>query len=91
MLPVGIGPFRGLRSSQWWARFWIRLGYALCALLVLLALFFHRMAHAPWCNASVSGAAAIPYVMVTSIGMACILYVMQRLLYSEKAREYFTR
>jgi len=91
MLPVGIGLFRGLRSSQWWARFWIRLGYALCALLVLLALFFPGLAHASWFNTSVSGAAAVPFIILISFGMAGVLYVMQRLLDSEKAREFFTR
>ena len=91
MLPVGIGLLRGKRSSQWWARFWIVLGFCVVGLLVLLAIVMPHNVHATWFGNKIRGPSAVPYVMLVAIGFSVVLVVMHRLLCSEKSNAYFNR
>jgi len=91
MLPVGIGLLRGKPRSQWWARFWIILGYILCALLVMIVILSPGNAHASWLGREIRGSGAIPYVLLVSALLAVALIAMHKLLYSEKAKVYFNR
>ena len=91
LLPVGIGLLRGKLSSQWWARFWIILGYILCALLVVLVIMSPDNANASWFGREITGSSAVPYVLVISALLAVFLVVIHKLLYSEKAIAYFNQ
>jgi len=91
LLPVGIGLLRGKLRSQWWARFWIILGYIFCVILVVLAIVSPRNAHASWFGREIAGSQAIPYILLFSALLAVSLVVMHRLLYSEKAVAYFNK
>jgi hypothetical protein len=91
LLPVGIGLLRGRASSQWWARFWIILGYIFSGLLVTLAIAFPESIHTTWFKEEIRGSAAVPYVIGLSV-LACVpLVILHRLLYSEKAIAFFRR
>jgi hypothetical protein len=91
LLPVGIGLLRGRASSQWWARFWIILGYILVGFLVVLAILFPYAINATWRGETIRGPAAVPYVIGLSV-LACVpLVIIHRLLYSEKAIAFFRR
>ncbi len=91
MLPVGVGLLRGKRSSQWWARFWIILGYCMMGLLVLLAFAMPQNVSATWFGNRIRGPSAIPYVIFVAIVFTVVLNVVHRLLYSEKSNAYFNR
>ena len=91
LLPVGIGLLRGKQSSQWWARFWIILGYILCGLLVILVPLWPGSASAMWFNTKLQGPEAVPYVIGMALFLAVLLFVLHRLLYSEKANRFFQR
>ena len=90
-LPVGIGLLRGKRSSQWWARFWIILGYCMMGLMVVLAFSMPQSVHATWFGNRIRGASAVPYVVFVAIVFTLVLIVLHRLLYSEKSNAYFNR
>jgi hypothetical protein len=89
LLPVGIGLLRGRPSSQWWARFWIILGYIGCGLLVAAVIVWPEAAYATWFDSQLRGPAAVPYVVGMAMLSAVLLVVMHKLLYSEKANEFF--
>ena len=91
LLPVGIGLLRGKPSSQWWARFWIILGYILCGALVIFVTFSPGSASATWFNTKLQGPEAVPYVIGMALFFAVILFVLHQLLYSEKANRFFRR
>ncbi len=91
LLPVGIGLLRGKASSQWWARFWIILGYIGCGLLVIIVLAAPESAHATWFDTTIRGPDAVPYVIGVALVGAVLLVVMHKLLYSEKANRFFQR
>jgi serine/threonine protein kinase len=91
LLPVGIGLLRGKPRSQWWARFWIILGYILCALSVVVVIVSPENAHASWFDSEIRGSAAIPYVLLMLALLAVALIAVHKLLYSEKAQIYFKR
>jgi hypothetical protein len=91
MLPVGVGLLRGKRSSQWWARFWIILGYCMMGLLVMLAFAMPHNVNATWFGNRIRGPSAIPYVIFVAIVFTAVLNVVHRLLYSEKSNAYFNR
>lgn len=91
LLPVGVGLLRGNRSSQWWARFWIILGYFLCGLLLVLALVSPGAAYATWFQREIRGPEAVPYVIMLGILFLVLLAAMHALLYSEKASSYFEK
>jgi len=89
LLPIGIGLFLGKKSAQWWARFWIILGYVLCAFLVLVSFISPASAHASWFGHSIRGAGAIPYIIVAALMLTSVLFTLHRLLYSERSQNYF--
>ena len=89
LLPVGIGLLRGKPRSQWWARFWIILGYIVCTLLAVVVIAFPRNAHASWFGREIRGSEAVPYALLVSALFAGFLIVLHKLLYSEKAMAYF--
>jgi hypothetical protein len=89
LLPVGIGLLRGRARSQWWARVWIFLGYLVCALLAVLALFMPEAANVSLPGIELHGPAALPYLFTTVCLVAFTLHIMHRLLYSPKACEWF--
>ena len=91
MLPVGIGLLRRKRSSQWWARFWIILGYCFNGLLVLFAISMPQYVHATLFGYQIYGRSAVPYVIGVAFVFAAELIVVHRLLYSEKANQFFNR
>ena len=90
-LPVGIGLLRGKASSQWWARFWIILGYIACGLAIVVATLNPDSAKATFFGESLRGAAALPLCFAMVIVAAAIFYAIHRLLYSEPANAYFHR
>jgi putative effector of murein hydrolase LrgA (UPF0299 family) len=89
LLPVGIGLLRGKPRSQWWARFWIVLGYGLCGLMVVLAVASPESAHATWFDTRVRGPEAVPYVIGMALLFTVLLFGLHKLLYSEKANRFF--
>jgi hypothetical protein len=91
MLPVGIGLLRGKSSSQWWARFWIIIGYCIMGLLILLTLAMPQNAYANWFGNRILGPSAVPYVILVAFVYTVALVVVHRLLYSEKSNAYFNR
>jgi hypothetical protein len=91
MLPVGIGLLRGKKSSQWWARFWIILGYCAMGLLILLAIAEPQSVYATWFGTQVRGPSAIPYVICVATVFTGVLIVLHRLLYSQRSNAYFNQ
>jgi hypothetical protein len=92
MLPVGIGLLRGKRSSQWWARFCIILGYFHLVLLIAIYIIANSITvpHGAHITFTVYGnRIAESYFEVLVIAYAAELVVMHRLLYSEKSNSYF--
>jgi hypothetical protein len=89
MLPVGIGLLRGRQQSQWWARFWIVLGYAGCAFLGLSVFMSHQASRVTLFGNEIRGSNAVICTVLVSLGVAGILIVIHRLLYSPIACEYF--
>lgn len=89
LLPVGIGLLRGRSTSRWWARFWIVLGYFGCALLIVAAIVSPGNVNASWFDRKISGAEAVPYVIVGSVLFGLLLCFVHRLLYSPKASAFF--
>ena len=89
LLPVGIGLLRGKSRSQWWARFWIILGYITCAALVILPILSPRSVHAEWFDTKLHGPEAVPYVIGIGLVSAVLLFILHKLLYSEKANRFF--
>ena len=89
LLPVGIGLLRGKPSSQWWARFWIIIGYLGCGLLVVVPVVWPGSAHVTWFDIQLRGPEAVPYVIGMGLFFAALLVVEHRLLYSEKANRFF--
>lgn len=90
LLPVGIGLLRGRASSQWWAHFWIILGYIALFALVCLALAYPRNAKVSWFDTHIRGSRAIPYVLGLSAFFAICLGICHRLLYSPKACQFLS-
>lgn len=88
LLPVGIGLLKGKRTSQWWARLWVILGYVAC---FLLATASPENVTASWFGREMKGDAAVPYVVSVAVAFALALLVIHRLLYSEKAMAFFSR
>lgn len=88
MLPVGIGLLRGRETSRKWAIAWIYLGYAFCALLVLLSLSGSGVAKFSLFGMDLTGASAVPYIVIASIVMAIGFRIIHKLLNSPKAREW---
>ncbi len=91
LLPVGIGLLRGKPSSQWWARFWIILGYILCGSLIIFVMLSPESAHATGFGTDLHGPEAAPYVIGMALFFAVLLFVLHKLLYSEKANRFFRR
>ena len=91
MLPVGIGILKGKKSSQWWARFWIILGYIGCGLLVLASLAFPENVSADFMGNEIKGTQAVPYTIAGAILFTALFVYMHRLLYSEIAQAYFNQ
>ena len=91
LLPVGIGLLRGSLRSQWWARFWIILGYILCVVLVEMVIVSPGSSHVIWFGREIRGSSAVPYDLLFITLNAALLYVLHRLLYSEKAIAYFSQ
>ena len=91
MLPVGIGILTGKESSQWWGRFWIILGYLLCALLVIVAVTSPESLTVNYSNRDIHGNEALPSLMLGIALLALLLVSMHRLLYSQKANNYFNQ
>ncbi len=89
LLPVGVGLLRGRSRSQWWARFWIILGYIVCAVLIGAAVISPQNVSASWYDRDLRGPEAVPYVIAGSICLALLLYFVHRLLYSPRADAYF--
>ncbi len=89
LLPVGIGLLRGKASSQWWARFWIILGYIACGLGAILSFIMPGAARAVLFNQVVEGPRAVPYVVGGLASFALLFYVIHQLLYSKKASDFF--
>ena len=90
LLPVGIGLLQGKASSQWWARFWIFLGYVLMAVIICFVLVEPKAAQASWFGKSISGRRAAPYVLGFAALFTAGLWVCHKLLYSPKARAWFS-
>ena len=89
LLPVGIGLLRGKPRSQWWARFWIILGYIFCVVLVVIVVVSPGNAHASWFGREIRGSSAVPCALLVSALFAAFLSVLHRLLYSKRAITYF--
>ncbi len=91
MLPVGIGLLRGNASSQWWARFWLILGYCFCALMIILAIATPQSASVSWFELGIHGPEAVPYVIAAAVLLSVLFYVVHKLLYSQRANTFFRR
>ena len=91
LLPVGVGLLRGRASSQWWARFWIILGYIVLVLLIGLVIAYPQNAKFSWFGSVIRGSRSIPYALVFSALCGVGLYICHRLLYSKKASDYLCR
>lgn len=89
LLPVGIGLLRGRKRSQWWARFWIILGYVFCAGIALLGIIAPGNAHAKIFNREIYGVDALPYLFAVAVLVAIFLFIIHRLLYSQRAEDFF--
>lgn len=89
LFPVGGGLLRGKRSSQWWAGFWIILGYIICALLLVIALVSPDAAYVTWFQREIRGPEAVPSVVAIGILFLLLFAALHMLLYSEKASSYF--
>jgi len=90
LLPVGIGILKGKKSSQWWGRFWIILGYIGCGLLVGSSLVWPENVTANGFGREIKGSEAVPYVLAGTVIIAATFIVLHKLLYSETAINYFT-
>lgn len=91
LLPVGIGILKGKKSSQWWGRFWIILGYIGCVLLVMASLLFSSNVSADFFGKEIKGVQAVPFAIVGAMLFTALFMTMHRLLYSEVSQAYFTR
>jgi cellulose synthase/poly-beta-1,6-N-acetylglucosamine synthase-like glycosyltransferase len=89
MLPVGIGLLRGRARSRWWARVWILIGYAICAIALVIALFNPQSVSISWPAPGTRGIPALPYAFACLFLAFLTLHIMQRLLDSRKSREWF--
>jgi hypothetical protein len=90
MLPTGIGLLRGRASSQWWARFWILLGYLALLAMVCMVLAYPESAKASWFGTQIRGGKAIPYVLAIAALVGVALRILHRLLYSPKASAFLS-
>lgn len=91
MLPIGIGILKGKKSSQWWARFWIILGYIVCILLMGASIAFPENLTANGFGRHIEGSEAIPYVLSGTALFATMIWIVHRALYSNVAQAYFDR
>jgi len=91
LLPVGVGLLRGRVSSQWWARFWIILGYIVLVLQVGEIIAHPQNAWFSWFGSVIRGSRSIPYAIVFSALFGVGLYICHRFLYSKKAIDYLCR
>ena len=90
LLPIGIGLLRGRASSQWWARFWIILGYIAIIVLVCLVFAYPQNAKVTWFDVQIHGHSAIPYFLGLAALFVTCLVLCHRLLYSPKACQYLS-
>ena len=91
LLPVGIGLFKGKSRSRFWAAFWITLGYLICLVMTILILSHPENASVTWFEHVIRGQEAIPYAFAFIALSAVTLFIIHKLLYSEKASAYFAR
>jgi len=91
LLPVGIGILKGKRSSQWWGRFWIILGYISCGLLAGASLLWPGNVTADQFGRAIQGREAVPYVIGVAVLFAILLVIIHRLLFSDTSQVYFNR
>jgi len=91
LLPVGLGLLRGRASSQWWARFWIILGYVSLIAMVCLVLAYPQGAKASWFGTQIKGGKAIPYVLGIAALCGTGLRILHRLIYSPKACAFLSK
>ncbi len=93
LLPVGIGLLRGRASSQWWARFWIILGYITLVALGCLVFAYPQYAEVKvtWFDTQIQGNRAIPYAFGLLALFVIFLGICHRLLYSPKACQFLSK
>ena len=91
MLPVGVGIMKGKKSSQWWGRFWIILGYLGCIIVVGASLISPQNVTATGFGEEINGTEAVPYVLIGALIFAILFVTIHRLLYSDIAHAYFCR
>ena len=60
LLPVGLGLLMGKRGAQWWARFFIIVGYILLGAIAVLSVTMPKLLTVDWFESSLRGSRAIP-------------------------------
>ena len=91
LLPVGIGLLRGKKSSQWWARFWVILGYCLVGGMIAIAFAAPQELHVNWFGNRIHGPSAVPYAIMCIAVPASVLVLVHLMLYSKKSNAFFDR
>ncbi len=93
ILPIGLGLIKQQLWAQWWARFCIILGYIFCSVFAAIAISSPKNGAFTfgWFDRSFSftGYEGTVYLVVVIVLLLAILGVMHKLLYSEKAKDYF--
>ena len=89
LLPVGIGILKGKKSSQWWGRFWIILGYIACGLLAGASIIWPENVTANGLGREIRGSEAVPFVLLGAFLFTIIFIVLHKLLYSQTSKAYF--
>jgi hypothetical protein len=89
LLPIGIGLLRGSPSSQWWARLWIVLGYAICAIVLVFSLLWPGSVGVHLPSRSVGEPINEAWNGVAIALLLLLLFLTHRLLYSRKAERWF--
>ena len=90
-LPIGIGLLLGRQWSQWWARILIVVGYVFCIASIIVAVISPEKVYMSWFGQSFTGNGKVPLFLTLIVVLIIILVCMHRLLYSQKAKDYFNR
>jgi len=90
-LPIGIGLLMRRQWSQWWARLAIVVGYVFCLMSVFVAVISPEKVYFTWFNQSITGDWKIRFFLASMLLIISMLVCINRLLYSEKAKNYFNQ
>ncbi|WP_309396503.1 hypothetical protein [Cerasicoccus maritimus] len=91
LLPVGIGLWKGKRSSLGWAKFWIYLSYLSAAVGMIMALAIGGGGDLTftWGDTVLHGSEALLFVIPFALGLLGALVTVHWLLKSPTSEEFF--